>query len=62
MGTVEHCTNCGQPRAHLHVLLDGDGAHARCGGCLIQLVADVERVGTTIAVSVVAAPSPVDVL
>jgi hypothetical protein len=55
------CTNCGDPHAH-HVLLDGDGGHARCGGCLIQLLADVERLGAThLVFSVESTPSPVDV-
>jgi hypothetical protein len=46
------CTGCGQPGRHLHALLTPDGVHLRCGCCLIQLLADVERAGTRLVLTV----------
>jgi len=41
--------------------LDADGAHDMCFGCLIELAAAVERVGTThLVFSVERVLSPVD--
>jgi len=50
------CTDCGQPRPCLFVLLDGDGAHRRCAACVLTLAAAVERVGTEIVFMVRSAP------
>jgi hypothetical protein len=50
------CTDCGQPHPTLHLLLDGDGVHPRCAGCLIQLLAAVERAGTRLVLTVEPAP------
>jgi hypothetical protein len=46
------CSDCGQPRPTLHLLRDGDGVHPRCAGCLIQLLAAVERAGTRLVLTV----------
>lgn len=46
------CSDCGRPHPTLHVLLDADGVHPRCAGCLIQLLADVERAGTRLVLTV----------
>jgi hypothetical protein len=46
------CTGCGQPGLHLHALLTPDGVYLRCGCCLIQLLADVERAGTRLVLTV----------
>lgn len=48
---------CGRPAPHR--LVDDDGAHPVCGYCLIQLLADVERVGTRLTLSVEPAPAAV---
>lgn len=42
------CPHCGQP-THF-VLLDDDGAHPLCGLRLIELAADVDRVGSRLTV------------
>ena len=61
MGTLSAlCPRC-QRHALCHTLLDADGAHDMCFGCLIELAAAVERVGTThLVFSVERVLSPVD--
>lgn len=46
------CSGCPQPRQHLHVLLDGDGAHTLCSYCLIRLLPIMERDGTRLVLSI----------
>lgn len=45
--TVPGCNLHGE-----HLLLTPDGVHPRCSYCLIQLLADVERAGTRLVLTV----------
>ena len=46
MANLACCCNC--QRTTRHNLVDGDGSHPLCGLCIVVLVGDVERVGTSL--------------